>query len=173
MRLGPFNAQLTGAVRLGLFAAQLTGAARFGISIVTTPENNAGWEEAVQQGIYAALIGSPELVGKISEIYDDVPERGATFPYVSIGDASHVPLDSDTRTGVIADVTIHTWSSYRGRREAKAIQGAIYTTLNRAELSFPGYDFITCDFLSSDTTVEPDGKTRHGVQVFQIILREV
>lgn len=104
-------------------------------------------------------------------VYDDVPDNAAA-PYVVIGDDTLIEFDSDGISGFEATVTIHTWSTYRGKKQIKEMQGAIYDLLHRAELIVSGYNFIGCDSEYSESLLDADGVTRHGVQRFRILIRE-
>lgn len=116
----------------------------------------------IQQAVFQRL--SDESL----TVYDDVPE-GAAFPYAVIGEDTHVPFDTDDSLGAESTVTIHVWSRYRGKNEAKEIQAAIYDALTRQELTIDGYDLITIEFEYSDVLLDPDGITRHGVQRFRCL----
>ena len=110
-------------------------------------------------------------------VYDDVPflpEGMPTenFPYVVIGDDTLIPWDNDTNIGVDATLTLHVWSRYKGRVEAKNIQGEIYTLLNRSSLTIAGFTVVDLLFEFSETFVENDGQTRHGVQRFRMTVQE-
>jgi len=127
---------------------------------------------AIQTKIYEVL-----NAGLAYPVYDDVPflpEGMPTnnFPYVVIGDDTLIPFDNDSQIGVDATLTIHVWSKYRGRKETKDIQGEIYTLLNRASLTITGYNVVDILFEFSETFVENDGTTRHGVQRFRITVQE-
>lgn len=104
-------------------------------------------------------------------VYDNVPDN-AQAPYVVVGDDTLVEFDSDGASGFEATVTIHSWSVYRGRTEVKNIMGLIYDALHRAELNVQGYNLLGCDCEFSETFLESDGVTRHGVQRFRILIRE-
>lgn len=113
----------------------------------------------------------------ITGVYDNTPQEidaGASsdFPYITIGDDTHNDWSTDTSLGDDATITIHCWSRYRGRAEVKEIQGYVYGILARAELSVSGFHFVTCEFLDSQSFVDTDGLTRHGVQTFRVILDE-
>lgn len=123
------------------------------------------FEHALQQAIYAYLNGFAGL----PSVYDEVPPN-PTFPYIAIGDDTHVPFDTDDSLGSEAIVTIHTWSRYRGRKEAKTIQGIIYQRLTRAPIPVTGFALVTIEFDYSEVLVDPDGITRHGVQRFRVLL---
>lgn len=104
-------------------------------------------------------------------VYDAVPDN-AVAPYVVIGDDTLIEFDSDLLNGFEATVTIHTWSVYRGRFEVKQLMGLIYNALHRAELNVQGYNLVGCDCEFSETFLESDGVTRHGIQRFRILIRE-
>lgn len=126
------------------------------------------YETAVQTAVFEALNGHAALTA-LADIYDAVPQ-GAGIPYVTIGEDNHNEWDTDNTTGSDCSITIHTWSRGRGRKQAKAIQAEIYAALHRAELSHTGYKFDSCDWESSQSFTDADGLTRHGVQIFRIIL---
>jgi hypothetical protein len=104
-------------------------------------------------------------------VYDDVPDN-ALAPYIVIGDDTMIEYDADQVLGFDSTVTIHTWSTYRGRSEVKSLMGLIYDALHRAEFTIQGYNLIGCDCEYSETFLESDGVTRHGVQRFRILIRE-
>lgn len=122
------------------------------------------FEEALHQAVFERL--SDELS---TPVYDDVP-RNAAFPYVVVGEDTHVPFDTDDSLGSESTVTIHVWSRYRGKKEAKQIQGEIYDALTRQELTVEDHDLITIEFEYSDVVLDPDAQTRHGVQRFRAVV---
>lgn len=124
-------------------------------------------ETAIQAAIYTALNGNIA-----ASVYDNVP-KNANYPYVTIGDDSHLAWDTDTTLGAETTITLHVWSRYDGMKEAKDIQASIYSILHRANLSVSGYTLVTIDFVQSDIFIDADGFTRHGAQTFRILLDEV
>lgn len=111
-------------------------------------------------------------------IYDAVPQAvdagdNTAFPYVTIGDDSAGEFDTDTSNGFDTDCTIHVWSRYRGRREVKEIQQAIYDALHLHDLAVSGYHTVMVLFQSADSFMDADGITRHGVSIFRIVTEEV
>jgi hypothetical protein len=123
-------------------------------------------ELEVQKAIFAKLKAALSTT-----IYDNVPDN-AVAPYIVIGDDTFVQMDTDLIVGFEATVTIHSWSKYRGRAEVKTIMGNIYDALHRAEFTVQGYNLLGCDCEYSETFLESDGVTRHGVQRFRILIRE-
>lgn len=124
----------------------------------------------LQQAIYAALTNDTELMAEITGVYDSVPDNKSDFPYVTIGEDVLTEFDTDSGTGHTASITIHTWSRYNGRKEAKTIQGLIYDTLHNAPLPLTGYSMLLLRQETENTLLDPDGKTRHGVQTFESIM---
>lgn len=145
-------------------------------------------EYSVQEAIYNALwndaalgdLLAPNVVITGPAIYDHVPQADdsgvtAEFPYVVIGDDTSVEWDTDTETGHDMTVTIHVWSTQRGRGETKTILGAIYDALHQQTLSLsgsPSFLNVACLWEFSETLVESDGVTRHGVTRFRVVIEK-
>jgi hypothetical protein len=128
------------------------------------------FEVVVQQIIYDKLKSDLPY-----SVFDDVPQSddSSAFPYVTIGEDALTSSDTDTELMQRASITIHTWTRERGRRQCKLIQGEIYNSLNRANLTAAGYKFITITGEDSISFYDPDGFTRHGVQTFNLLIEEV
>lgn len=143
-------------------------------------------EYEVQKSVYLALRASTNLSALLAKdvndktkpaIYDNVPEAvdsgsDSVFPYVTIGDDTFLEWDTDNSVGKEATLTIHSWSRYRGRKEVKEIQGAIYDVLHLSNLIITGYYSVLMLSEYSETLVDPDGLTRHGVQRFRLIMEK-
>ena len=132
----------------------------------------SGFESDIQVEIFQVLDA-----GLSHNVYDEVPSLpegmpATSFPYVVIGDDTAIPFDTDDTVGADATITIHVWSQYRGRKEAKDIQGEIYRLLNRSQLTIIGYNAVDCLWEFSETFVETDGATRHGVSRYRITIQE-
>ncbi len=130
------------------------------------------FEIAVQSAIYTALTGDTGLMALIEGVYDSVPET-EVFPYVTIGEDSHASYTTNTTLGTDVSCVIHTWSRDRGKKETKTIQGEIYDALNRASLTYAGHKIVNCELESSDSFVDADRLTRHGVQSFRVLIERV
>ena len=138
------------------------------------------FEIAVQSALYEQLNSSNSLTSLVNgRIYDHVPQKSlkcgewkdTDFPFITIGEATHAEWSVYEKTGNEVLITIHTWSRKSGRKEVKTIQDQIFTALDRAELSYPDVFFVTCDFQSSETDLDPDGETYHGVSTYRILIR--
>lgn len=123
------------------------------------------FEIKVQKAIFSALTALS------IPVFDEVPQD-QSFDYAVIGDSDYDEFDTDTSIGAEGKVSITVWSRYRGRKAIKEVQNEIYQLLQRAQLAIVGYNLITLDFISSDTTTSSDGKTREGEQIFNIIIDE-
>lgn len=133
------------------------------------------FELSAQRAIFEVLSNSAPLSELITGIYDDAPQvadsgDGAQFPFVTIGETNAIEFDTDTTTGAVLSCVIHVWDRSRGREKMKEIQGQIYEILHRAKLTVFCYDLIDIHFISSTTFLDADGKTRHGVQTFELIV---
>jgi len=133
----------------------------------------ARFELVVQKAIYDKLVLDLSV-----PIYDQVPQPNdsgdsADFPYVTIGEDNHVTIDTDTELMNQVSIVIHTWSRYRGRKETKDLQGQIYDSLHRSNLSASGYNFVNIAQVDNTSFLDADGFTRHGVQTFNLIIEEL
>jgi hypothetical protein len=120
----------------------------------------------LQEAIYDALNGVISV-----DVYDSLPDN-TPAPYVVIGDDTSIDWSTDNENGLECTITIHCWSTYRGRAEIKNIQQSVYNALHRATLALDGYDSVGCHFEFSESFIEADGVTRHGVQRFRIYARQ-
>lgn len=128
------------------------------------------FELNLQGALLTTLKSHAPLMALISNVFDEVPQGYNQFPYVVIGEDVHAAWDTDTTSGSDVAITIHVWSRKRGRAETKRVQAQIYNALHRQDFSITGYRLIACDFVSSETFLDDDGKTRHGVQQFRILI---
>jgi len=125
-------------------------------------------ELKIQEAIFGLLSGSP---GVDYEVYDDVPQDG-TYPYIVIGEASSGEFDTKTFNGFETGVVIHSWSRYDGRQEVKEMMGAVYAALHNVLIEVEDFNTVLCLFEFSETLLEDDGITRHGIQRFNLVINE-
>jgi len=129
-------------------------------------------EIALQKAIWTRLGESSDLPA----LYENVPQKdgqiNADWPFVSIGDDTHAPWDTDDSVGSESTITIHAWARYGGRAAVKAIQAVIYELLHRHELDLEveGFSAVAVEFEYSEALEDPDGVTWHGVQRFRIYI---
>lgn len=147
-------------------------------ALVATNFVFASFENAVQEAIYNAIAGNVDISANSIDVLDDVPqpfdgETNDRFPYITIGEDNHVSIDTDLENMNLVSISVHIWSRSQGRKETKTIQGYVYNTLQRANLTGDGYKFINIMQDSSASFLDADGLTRHGVQVFNLIIEEL
>ena len=126
----------------------------------------SGMETAVQTAVFGAL--NQGILAGI--VFDQRPQEITTFQSVNIGEDVSTEWDTDDSVGGSFVVRIDTWSRTGGMKETKELQAAIYDALHRATLTQAGWIFVGCNFIQSRSMVEPDGKTRHGVSEFRILI---
>ena len=91
-------------------------------------------QNELQKAIYQILAASLPLQSIVAgRIFDEVPQ-GENFPYIVIGDDDLKPWDLDCKLGFEALITIHAFSRYKGRKEAKEIGAKIYDLLHNASI---------------------------------------
>lgn len=134
------------------------------------------FETRVQRALLERLRTDERLLSTVTGIHDDVPQdspgRAEHFPYIVLGDDVISAWDTDTEVGVDASCTIHVWSRHRGRAEVKKVQGLIYDRLHRASFVADGVIFVTINHEQSQSFMDMDGLTRHGVQEFRVLAQE-
>ncbi len=126
-------------------------------------------EGQLQTAIYSKLQALSVPVYSNGAVPDNDVAR-----YAVIGDDTHIQWDTDGRTGFESTVVIHTWDTTAANRSQlpiKNVMGEVYNLLHRAELTLISYDSIGLDFEFSETFIDPDGLTRHGVQRFRVFTR--
>lgn len=135
----------------------------------------AGPFTEVQAAVYTRLRAFTALTalvgGGTPRIYDHVPENGASFPYVTIGDIQSLPFDTKDTIGQDQTVTINVWSRYKGNKEVKQILDAIYDALHRHALSLASHATVDCQYEFAETYRDEDN-TRNGVIRFRITTQQ-
>lgn len=123
----------------------------------------------LQVAIRQRLLNYVPVSSKVSAVYDHVPQD-AEFPYIRIGEDTAIDFDTDSSVGTEHTIHIHVWSRYRGKQEVKEIQQAVYDALQRHALPLPDLNLVSIDFEFSETVLDADGLTRHGVQRFRVLI---
>jgi hypothetical protein len=101
------------------------------------------------------------------QVFNNVPS-GSEYPYIVIGDDTFDADNTDSFKGFSVTSTVHTWSDKRSDLEIRQMQDYIFNTFNSENLSISGYNLVNCYEEYSETFLDPDGITRHGVQRFRI-----
>lgn len=120
-------------------------------------------QKTVFAALNAALVGPP-VVPVLDEVLDNQP-----LPYVRIGELTGTEWDTDNSLGRETTLTVHSWSEYRGMKELLEIMDKIKLALHNVNLVVTGEIFVLCFWEFSETMLDSDGLTRHGVQRFRLI----
>lgn len=110
--------------------------------------------------LFALLTGDAALSSVITGVFEEPPaeQKG---PYVVLGDFQQTGgrlLNDSERTGVL---TLHIWSSYKGRKEVLQVAGLVDEALEEN-----GFLFEDLEVFQDD---EPGWK--HGVSTYKVYYR--
>lgn len=78
----------------------------------------------VQQKVFQRLNADINFTGKITGLYDFVPEK-TTLPYATFGRIASTPLDTKVENGEVVSLVVDIWSEGKGRREVVSIMEAL------------------------------------------------
>jgi hypothetical protein len=126
----------------------------------------------IQKSIYEKLTDDLDLIDLVNGVFDHVPQ-GQDYPYITIGEDTSLEWDTDTNLGQESTLTIHTWSREYGRAEVKTIMSAIYRVLHRQPLEIDDGAHVLSNVEFSETFLEADGVTRHGVMRVRVIVDDL
>ena len=129
---------------------------------------SAGW--ALQRAVYERLTSAAEVTATLGgpNVYDDVP-RGATYPYLTIGQSSTRDWSTASEDGEEHTLTLHVWTRSRGRRQVQVIMSAVRTALHDASLTLSGYALVNLRHELSEARRDGDGETYHGLMRFRAV----
>lgn len=136
-------------------------------------EVNAPLQQAVYELLSAGGLTVPGTPPRAVRVYDNVPEGTAT-PYVTIGEDSLEPDDTDDSRGAegVVEVVVWTGKEHAGRATAKLIADQIYELVHQAALTVTGYTLARLFWDSSGNFDEVDGLTRRTVLGVRVLLQE-
>ena len=129
---------------------------------------------ALRAAIHHALSTDSGLTAALggARVYD-APPRGATFPYVTLGEARVSDASADDGPTQEHLLTLHAWSRQGGHKEAHGIAGALLHALDDAPLTPDGHRLINLRFAVADIRRESDGRTYHAVVRFRAVTEPV
>lgn len=127
----------------------------------------------VQAAVYARLTGDPELMARITGVFDYVPED-ARYDYVVIGEATETPANRHRGFGRETVPTLHVWSKYRGHSRGLLIAARITQLLDHQPLTIAGLHHVSTRFEFSQTLTDPEppGDIRHIPMRFRIVTEQ-
>lgn len=119
------------------------------------------------QTLLGGTVGDPK-------IYDFVPDN-SPYPYVKINFLPFGDRGNHTGQGWGVKVQVDTFyrGASRGNLPVQGLQAEIHRLLHEQDLGVAGWDTVClrCDF--TDILTEDDNVTKHGIQVFNLLLGEV
>jgi hypothetical protein len=125
---------------------------------------------ALRAAVHASLNADAPLVALLggAKVYDE-PPKGASFPYVTLGEMR--VRDASTGDDRLEEhqLTLHAWSRQGGHREAHLVTGALLTALDDAALAPDGYALVNLRFALADIRREADGRTYHALVRFRAV----
>ena len=127
----------------------------------------------LQTALYTRLSGDGPLSEILTGGVHDHVAATTQFPYAVIGRMRTASLDTQAHAGMETIVTIHSYSTETGMKEIRNVMAKIRQSLHDAEFTIPGHALILCQETSSDSYLDADGETRHGVQVLRIITEAI
>ena len=130
---------------------------------------DSSWE--LQQAIHTALTGDAPLMAMITGVHDHVPQDTA-FPYVTIGALTAREWGAAGVEGVETTLMLHAWSRSRGRKETKQIVAEVHRIMHDANLTVTGHELVNLRFELTQTFLDPDGITHHGVTRFRAVTHQ-
>lgn len=129
------------------------------------------YNELVQQKIYQLLSADSEITSTYEAgIYDQVPDNTEGC-YVVIGEDTFDDNSSHTHNGFKVEISLHTFTDVnKGKKRCKQIQGRIYELLHNIDLGLTGQNTVNMRSGLQETLLDPDGRTYHGINKFNLIL---
>lgn len=125
-----------------------------------------------QQHIFDLLTADATLMGKVTGVFDHVPQEQAP-PFVTIGDITDNDRGNESHEGNLIDLTVHVWSENSSKIQCMDIQSDVDRILHRSDETdcTTATSLTIMDFhrVSANILKDPDNKTWHGVQVFEIL----
>lgn len=120
--------------------------------------------------LYSTLNNDSALNSFVNgRIYSNVPDN-PTYPYIVIGDFELNDFGSHTFDGVDGSISFHVYTQSFNKKSNMQITNRLYALLHNTDLGIEG--FATINFRANFNSVirEPDNRTHHGIQRYDIIL---
>lgn len=124
---------------------------------------------STDSALQTLLGGSPSD----TKVYDSVPDDKA-YPYVTMQIKPMTNRANHDWDGVGFKYQINVWYRAPGQGDLKVqeIQKRIDELLNNQDICIEGWNIIVHRRVTTDILDEPDGRTKHGIQIFNLMLGE-
>lgn len=135
---------------------------------------------ATQKAIYEALAGDSQLQALLGttisnpKVFDHVPDM-KSYPYIKIAIKPMQDRGNHDWEGVQFQYQIDVWNQApnQGDLKVQQIQARVDELLHKQDICIDGWNVIVHRRSTVDILDEPDGRTKHGVQIFNLFLGEV
>lgn len=130
--------------------------------------------QSVSRALYDRLHLAITRGGRTIDVFAYVTE-GQKFPYISLGTATSV--DDSTASEYVREVriSIDYWSRYPGDAELQELMDAGLQRLINGTFPSLGAEFALIDMTleDEDIFVLADGRTRHGYQLYRLLIEQL
>lgn len=119
------------------------------------------------KAVHAAVIKALKTSAGVP-VYDAIPPTNPQR-FVSVDVGAETPADAKDLTGQETIIRIHQWdSAQRDRGGVLELQRLIYNAMHNARFPIDGLSLTSIDYEFSDSFLDEDGITMHGVMHFRI-----
>lgn len=117
---------------------------------------------SLQKGLYSRLSNDTNIKGKVTGVFDAIPDD-QPYPYIALGEDTVNEWSTKLEFGEEVTHTLHVWSQYSGKKEAKEIMNLVLQSLTQPLSIDDGFfvEFSKLDYM--EVIDDPDGITRHGI----------
>lgn len=115
----------------------------------------------LQQALFQRLTEDAALMARITGVHDEVAEE-TPLPYITLGEDTVSDYSTKTFDGEDITHTLHVWSGYKGKKEAKEILDLALQAIIASPLALAG-DFQLEDARREMLEVFKDEDAYHGV----------
>lgn len=123
----------------------------------------------IQVAVRTVLLADTQLT---ADVYDHVPED-ATFPYITVGEATEVADNTHQTFGHQSTVTLHIWTKARSHKPGLEILQHVKRLLDRQPLDVDGRHTVQVRHEFAQTLRDPDPEIRHIPVRFRVTTQEV
>jgi len=131
--------------------------------------------QETQKAIYNLLVNDSALTALIgaNKIFDHVPDNQA-YPFVTMRTKPSSDRGNHDFEGWTQGLQIDVWHQYGGLGDLKVqqIQKRIDELIHSQDICIEGWNIIVLRRSTVDISDDPDGRTKHGVQIFKLLLGE-
>lgn len=97
---------------------------------------------ALQEALFAVLAADPELMARLTGLYDAVPEC-ARYPFLTMGPTEARDLGTKDRSGAAIMFELQLWSADPGQMDMKELMAITDRVLQQVALNVAGFVLIS------------------------------